>query len=86
MKIIFLKSFIKSFDKLSKKDRDTVTETLSKFKSNPFDADLKNHALKWGLQNIRAISAKHDLRILYKEEWDHAIVYLIKTGTHNQVY
>jgi len=46
MKIIFLKSFIKSFDKLSKKDRDTVTETLSKFKSNPFDADLKNHALK----------------------------------------
>jgi mRNA-degrading endonuclease YafQ of YafQ-DinJ toxin-antitoxin module len=56
------------------------------FQENPLSPQLKNHVLKWDKNGLRAISAGFDLRILYREEWGHAIVFLIKTGTHNQVY
>lgn len=86
MEIIYLKGFKKSYDKLSKIDQNAVDEILCIFQKNPLEPTLKNHALKWDKLGFRAISAGFDLRILYREEWDHAIVFLIKTGSHNQVY
>lgn len=80
------KSFDKTFQKLPKDSRNSITEAIRIFKNNPFASELKNHALKWDKLGFRAISAGFDLRVLYREEWDHAVVFLIKTGTHNQVY
>lgn len=86
MEIITLKSFDKSFKKLQKEDKILVQKAMEKFIINPSNPSLKNHPLKGNRQGEWSISAGFDLRILYREEWDHTIVYLIKTGSHNQVY
>ena len=56
------------------------------FVDNPFSEELYNHMLKGRLIGYRAFSAGFDLRIIYREENDHLIVFLIRVGTHNQVY
>ena len=80
------KSFDKSFQKLPKNSQDAVKATLKNFHENPFAPELENHELNGNMKGIRSISVKHDLRIIYREESDHMIVYLIKTGKHTQVY
>ena len=86
MTIFFRKGFTKSYAKLSAGEKALVNQALEAFEKNPFHPDLKNHALKGKLAGKRAFSAGFDLRILYREEGGHAVVYLLKTGTHNQVY
>jgi addiction module RelE/StbE family toxin len=86
MQIFIRKGFTKSYSKLSPRDQNLVNEALVVFEENPFQEELKNHALKGSMKGQRAFSAGFDLRIIYREEGDHAVVYLIKTGSHNQVY
>jgi mRNA-degrading endonuclease YafQ of YafQ-DinJ toxin-antitoxin module len=86
MRVFVRKGFRKSYANLSERDRKLVDDGLSLFREDPFHPDLKNHALKGVLKGQRAISAGFDLRILYRQEGGHAVVYLLKTGTHNQVY
>ena len=86
MQVFVRKSFRKSYVKLSERERKLVDDRLSLFREDPFHPDLKNHALKGALKGQRAISAGFDLRILYRQEGEHTVVYLLKTGTHNQVY
>ena len=63
-----------------------MNAALMVFRKDPFQPSLRNHELKGNLAGKRAISVGFDLRIIYSEEGDHAVVYLLKTGTHNQVY
>lgn len=86
MNIRFKKGFTKSYKKLGQQEQTKVDGALAVFQKDPFQSILYNHELKGKLAGNRAISAGHDLRIIYSEEGDHAIVYLLKTGTHNQVY
>ncbi len=86
MDIRIRKGFAKSYKKLSPQEQSKVDAALVVFRNDPFHPDLRNHELKRRLKGKRAISAGFDLRIVYSEESDHAIVYLLKTGTHNQVY
>ena len=86
MKILFRKQFTKSYGKLSVSEQFLVNQSLEIFEKDPFHSKLNNHALKGKLQGQRAFSAGFDLRILYREEGGHAVVYLLKTGSHNQVY
>jgi len=86
MDIRFKKGFTKSYKKLSQQEQTKVDVTLAVFRKDPFQSSLRNHELKGKLAGKRSISAGHDLRIIYSEEDEHAIVYLLKTGAHNQVY
>jgi addiction module RelE/StbE family toxin len=86
MTIFFRKGFTKSYAKLSAGEKALVKQALEVFEEDPFHPDLKNHTLKGKLAGNRAFSAGFDLRVLYREEGGHAVVYLLKTGTHNQVY
>lgn len=86
MKLFYQKSFLKSYQKLNLQDRRKVDQAIRLFEENPVHPDLKNHHLRGNLAGKRAFSAGFDLRILYREEGDHVIVYLLKTGSHNQVY
>ncbi len=86
MELHFKKSFTKSYQKLSSQEQIRVDQALVEFQKNPHQTDLRNHTLKGTLKGQRAISAGFDLRIIYREEQEHAVVHLIKTGTHNQVY
>lgn len=86
MKLVYKKTFLKSFEKLSAKDRQKVVEALKVFKNNPFSPELKNHALNGDLKDFRAISVRADIRITFQELDNYYVVYLVKVGTHNQVY
>ncbi len=86
MEIFFRKGFTKSYAKLSSREQDLVNDALVAFELDPYQTVLRNHALKGGMKGQRAFSAGFDLRIIYREEGDHAVVYLLKTGSHNQVY
>jgi len=86
MKIIYHKIFLKSFKKLSSKDKETVKKTLGIFSKNPFDKKLRNHALKGRMQDKRAISVKGDFRIIFVEQDEYLIVVMLDLGKHNRVY
>jgi addiction module RelE/StbE family toxin len=86
MKIVYHKIFLKSFKKLSSKDKGAVKKTIGAFSKNPFDKKLRNHALKGRMQDKRAISIKGDFRIIFIEQDKYLTVMMLDLGKHNQVY
>ena len=57
MKLIYKKSFVKAYSKLSLRDRKKVDEALLLFMNDATDVNLRNHALHGKLHGKRAISA-----------------------------
>ncbi len=86
MRIVFSKKFEKAIKRLSQENRTAVNTTIERFKLNPFEPKLRNHALKGKYKGKRAISAGYDLRIIYEEEGGHIVIYMLNVGTHAQVY
>jgi addiction module RelE/StbE family toxin len=86
VKILRHKKFLKAYKKLNSKQRNLVDKAIMLFAANPFDAVLKNHELLGIHKGKRAIRAAHDLRIIYREENNHAIVIMLDTGSHSKVY
>lgn len=86
MKIDYARTFRKQYRTLSAEDKTRVDAALNVFIDNPFAQSLHNHKLTGALRGIRSISAAYDLRLLYREENDHAIVLFIEVGTHEKVY
>lgn len=86
MKLIYSKNFTKSLGKLQVEDRQRIRRALALFSERPFYPSLRNHCLKGKRKGVRSISAGFDLRILYREEGGHAVVFLLQAGTHDQVY
>lgn len=86
MKLIFKKSFVKQYQKLSKINQSKVNETLLLFEKNPFGPNLKNHLLKGKLEGKRSISAGFDLRIVFEVKNNYITVIMLGVGTHGQVY
>ena len=68
------------------RDQRRVEAALTLFLDQPFHPALKNHGLTGKLRGLRAISAGYDLRVVYEEEGEHAMVLLLNTGTHDEVY
>jgi len=86
MDIQYHKNFNKIFEKLSPKIRNKVRRAIDIFYDNPYDPQLDNHALHGKQKGRRAISAGGDLRIVFIEKNNYAIVEFLDVGTHNQVY
>ena len=86
MKIRYHKRFEKQFKKLPLKTKNKVIEVIEIFVSNPYDERLSNHSLKGALLGKKAISASFDIRIIFEEFDDYALVIFIDLGTHNRVY
>lgn len=86
MKIIRHKKFRKSYKKLTVSQQKKVDKAIAKFIKNPSDSTLKNHSLKGNLNNVRAISAGWDLRIIFQEFDDYIVVVFLQVGSHSQVY
>lgn len=72
--------------KLSPEQQHLVGVALRLFKKDPFSRGLHNHKLSGSLFGLRAISADHDLRLMYEEHDGHFLVLFIMVGTHDQVY
>ena len=86
MKLYYANQFLRSFKKLPAEIQLRVRKAIDIFRNDPFNAQLQNHKLKGRHKKLRAFSAAHDLRIIYKEEENHAVVLIIRVGTHDQVY
>lgn len=86
MKLIYSKNFTKSLGRLQVEERQRIRRALALFSEHPFHPSLRNHRLKGKRKSIRSIAAGFDLRILYREEGGHAVVFLLQVGTHDQVY
>ncbi|MBF0370429.1 MAG: type II toxin-antitoxin system YafQ family toxin [Magnetococcales bacterium] len=86
MVIHYQKKFYKQFAKLDKHKQIQAKEAIERFKKNPFDPKLKNHALKGPMIPMRAFSAGFDLRIIFSEEKGYVEVLFVQIGSHNQVY
>lgn len=80
--------FINSYEKLNRKIQDKFDEVYKKFIKNPFDRDLRNHALKWDYKWFRSIDVTGDFRAIFKEypNWTYEFVDFIDIWTHSQLY
>lgn len=86
MQLFRHRNFTKQYKKLSFKQQAFIDEAIFKFYKNPFDAKLRNHALKGKYKSCNSIDAGFDLRIIYKQEKNDVVVVLLRVGSHNQLY
>ncbi len=86
MKIDYSKKFLSEFQKLSHTDKILVRDTVDMFRENPHDPLLANHPLKKPMTGRRAISARDDLRIIFREKGDYMEVLMLDVGDHTRVY
>lgn len=86
MQIFRHKKFVKQYRKLNLKSQLLVDQAIVDFYNDPFNVKLRNHQLKGEFKGLNAIYVGNDLRIIFGQEEDYAVVMLIKVGSHNQVY
>lgn len=63
-----------------------VDDSLRLFEKTPLHPLLNNHPLRGKLNGKRAISVKFDLRIVFEERDNYAIVIMLAVGAHSKVY
>lgn len=86
MQLFRHKNFTKQYRKLGSKQQTFIDQAIFLFYKNPFDAKLRNHALKGKYKGCHSIDAAFDLRIIFQQEKNYAVVFLLKVGSHNQLY
>jgi addiction module RelE/StbE family toxin len=86
MIIDFHRKFKKSYKKLDKNMKTKVDLAIHKFRDDPFDKTLKNHALSKKMEGKRAFSVSGNVRIVFEEYDDYVLVIMLDVGTHSQVY
>lgn len=79
------KHFDKQYAKLDPKIKQQFKRRITIFASNPFDARLRNHALRGKFMGYRSIDITGDVRALYMIRGDQVII-LGFIGTHSQLY
>lgn len=79
------KGFDKQYAKLDSKVKVSFKRKVELFKANPFDARLRNHALKGKFLGFRSIDVTGDVRVLYTVQGDMVIIFGF-IGTHSQLY
>ena len=86
MELTFTKMFRKAMSKLTMHQRRAAGKALEKYQADRTDPALQDHPLKGKMKSLRAFSAGHDLRVIYREEGGFITIILLDAGTHNQVY
>jgi addiction module RelE/StbE family toxin len=79
------KSFDKQYLKLNDKVKTAFRNRATIFVNNPFDARLRNHALKGKYLGYRSIDITGDVRALYKLKNNKVTIFGF-IGTHSQLY
>ncbi len=86
MKIETSSRFVKMYKKLSLIQQEIVDNAILRFREDPFQPSLRNHALKGKLAGLRSIKAGYDLRLVYEEKNGYVVVVFLELGSHDQVY
>jgi len=91
--LIWGKSFIKAFNRTSKKNPGLIKDmekTLRLLVENPFAPQLETHKLKGKLSGSWACKVGYDLRIVFdfvkKEGQGESDILLLEIGSHEEVY
>jgi mRNA interferase YafQ len=79
------KGFDKQYSKLSIKNKTRFKECLTLFVKDPFDPELRNHALKGKYLGYRSMDVTGDIRALYTVQSNTIIIFGF-IGTHGQLY
>ena len=85
MTIDYTKLFIKQFKKLRSAEQRRFIEKLELFKHDPYNRQLRNHALVGKYDGMRSINVGGDLRAIYRQIGDDIVLYEL-IGTHSQLY
>ena len=86
MEVIYSKPFRKALARLRPREIASIEEAVTRYKNNRADPSLHDHPLKGKMKFLRAFSASHDLRVIYREEGGFITIILLDAGSHNQVY
>ncbi len=79
------KAFDKQYAKLAPKHQLSFKRRMQVFRANPFDKQLRNHALKGQYLGYRSIDIGGDIRALYRVKGDTIIIFGF-IGSHSQLY
>ena len=79
------KNFDKQYSRLNLKIKNRFKNRLELFRIDPFEASLRNHALKGKYLGYRSIDIGGDIRALYTVKGDVIIIFGF-IGTHSQLY
>lgn len=85
LKALYHKDFKKDFKKLPKNMKERFAERFLMFLRDPAEPILRDHPLVGELSGKRAFSVSGDIRAVYLF-LDNKTVFLLRIGTHNQVY
>lgn len=86
MIIDFCKKFDKQYKKMTRTLQQRVDVAIEKFRKNPFDPTLKNHPLKGRLKSKRVFSVTGNIRVVFKEFDNYAVILMLDVGNHPRVY
>ena len=86
MIVHFHKQFQKRYGRLNRPLQTKIDAAIARFRKNPLEVSLRNHALIGKLAGKRAFSVTGDMRIVFEEYQNYIVVYFLDVGTHNQVY
>jgi len=81
----FHNHFTKTYQKLTKKLRDTVDAKLFLFAKDPYSPSLNNHILIGKYKDYRSINITGDYRAIYKEISKDKVIF-VKLGSHSELY
>jgi addiction module RelE/StbE family toxin len=84
MPFILNKRFKKAFLRQPNKIQEKFIERMRLFVADPFDQQLRNHALSGKYIGLRSIDITGDIRAVYELINDTAV--FITIGTHTQLY
>ena len=84
MPFILNKRFKKAFLRQPNKIQEKFIERMRLFVTDPFDQQLRNHALSGEYIGLRSIDITGDIRAVYELINETAV--FITIGTHTQLY
>jgi mRNA-degrading endonuclease YafQ of YafQ-DinJ toxin-antitoxin module len=85
MKVLYHKTFGKTFRALSSDNQQRTLFAIEKFRKNNQDASLQIHPLHGKMLGKHSFSVTNKVRVIFKYE-NLRIVVLLAVGGHDQVY
>lgn len=86
--IDYSKRFLKQFKRAPKTIRESFQKRVALFLKDPYDPQLRNHALTGSLQRYRSINITGDWRALFRlvDRKEKAVLFFDALGTHSELY
>lgn len=82
LKVVYTKSFLRQYKKISPNIKIKTKQSIKKFQKNPKDESLKSHKLNGPLADFYSFSVDYNLRIVFELDMKNNGAILLKIGGH----